>query len=472
MNPTPRTSTLRRLIPLVAVSAAFALSAFPTLAQTQTQPQPATKPSIEINLSPEDAKSILLEASKTSSTFTPAADAPFLPAKDAFPPTISPVAAPGRSGIIHEILPPEGSKVLRFRSARLGYDPDQDPSADRALTDILGPDWKTTHRPDFEGRGSMHFRFDFSEPGQPAKRDDRAAFYFQYTSARAAANLPAHTPANQPAPVRIERTWFAFYDPSPSATPTTPRPLVLFIPGVFGTPEPICNTLIARLRKEGYPVLRMLAHPSRFTQSELYAIDPENIDETVRLAAAEISLRAAECAQSSRDALAYVESRRPALAGTSVIGIGFSGGAMVMPTVLALQPERFSAAVMVGGGADWWLIQSRSNYAGWIDALRVAWTNPPTEAQERQADAAYLNAAPLDAYHTAAVLKNSRTLIIQGDADLAVPSNLGDLLWERAGRPERWLDHSSHESLFLGLPLQFDRLMQWLASPAPDVPAR
>jgi pimeloyl-ACP methyl ester carboxylesterase len=216
----------------------------------------------------------------------------------------------------------------------------------------------------------------------------------------------------------------------------------------------------------------MLAHPARFTQTDLYAIDPENIDQTVRLAAAEISLRAAECAQSTRDALAYVESRRPALAGTNVIGIGFSGGAMVMPTVLALQPERFSAAVLVGGGADWWLIQSRSNYADMIDALRIAWTKPPTEAQERQADAAYINAAPLDAYHTASLLRNTRTLLIQGDADLAVPSNLGDLLWERAGRPERWLDHSSHESLFLGLPLQFDRLMQWLASPVPDVPAR
>jgi pimeloyl-ACP methyl ester carboxylesterase len=251
-----------------------------------------------------------------------------------------------------------------------------------------------------------------------------------------------------------------------------PCPLVLLIPGVFGTPEPICNTLIARLRKEGYPILRMLAHPARFTQTDLYAIDPENIDQTVRLAAAEISLRAAECAQSTRDALAYVESRRPALAGTNVIGIGFSGGAMVMPTVLALQPERFSAAVLVGGGADWWLIQSRSNYADMIDALRIAWTKPPTEAQERQADAAYINAAPLDAYHTASLLRNTRTLLIQGDADLAVPSNLGDLLWERAGRPERWLDHSSHESLFLGLPLQFDRLMQWLASPVPDVPAR
>ena len=75
----------------------------------------------------------------------------------------------------------------------------------------------------------------------------------------------------------------------------------------------------------------------------------------------------------------------------------------------------------------------------------------------------YLKNAPLDSYHTAAALKGKPVLLIQGTTDLAVPSPLGDLLWERLGKPERWLqDGQGHEVLFMLLPQEFDKMMDWL----------
>ena len=54
-------------------------------------------------------------------------------------------------------------------------------------------------------------------------------------------------------------------------------------------------------------------------------------------------------------------------------------------------------------------------------------------------------------------------LLIQGTSDLAVPSPLGDLLWERMGKPERWLmEEAGHEVLFMMLPQKFGKMMEWL----------
>lgn len=444
--------------------------AIAALAVCRAHAQQASPPATPTPAPPEVSAPGSITLKPTSQSFLPPVDAPFLKINE-WPRTIAPaVLGAGPYGVIEDVEPPPGAKVVRWSAGRSAGPLPQRTHQGVPYEKLLGDNWEAAFSPQLESRGALLFRFEFSEPGQPARREDRAAFYFQYTSARP---TPEHAPAGAPMPVRIERTWFAFYDPMKNEAEGAPeRPLVLFIPGIFGTPEPICNALVNRLRLDGYPVLRMLAHPSRFTQSEWYIVNPASPEPGVADAAREIMLRAVECAQSVHDAVAHVGARRPELADAKIIAIGFSGGAMVMPAVIALQPERFSHAVLVGGGADWWLIQSRSNYADWIDALRVGWTGSPTEEIERRADEIYLGLNPLDGYHTASELKNVRTLMIQGNADLAVPSNLGDLLWERAGRPERWLDSHSHESLFLSLPLQFDRLMTWLAQDAPEGPGK
>ena len=102
---------------------------------------------------------------------------------------------------------------------------------------------------------------------------------------------------------------------------------------------------------------------------------------------------------------------------------------MTLPTVVAREPDRYAAGIMVGGGADFWLMNHRSNYKNWIDAARENWVGPPpTPEQLAQLDELYLRKSPLDSYYTAAALKGKPTLMIQGTTDFAVPSPyLGDL---------------------------------------------
>jgi fermentation-respiration switch protein FrsA (DUF1100 family) len=83
---------------------------------------------------------------------------------------------------------------------------------------------------------------------------------------------------------------------------------------------------------------------------------------------------------------------------------------------------------------------------------------------ERRVDAAYLAAAPLDGYHTAKVLRDKPVLMLHGALDRAVPAVLGDLLWERLGRPERESMQVGHEMLFLSVAEKLTEISAWLTA--------
>jgi fermentation-respiration switch protein FrsA (DUF1100 family) len=122
---------------------------------------------------------------------------------------------------------------------------------------------------------------------------------------------------------------------------------------------------------------------------------------------------------------------------------------------------------MIGGGADFWLMITHSNYAKWIDAFRVTWTGRERSAEDvAGADGAYLALTPLDSFHTAAALKGKPVLMIVGDYDRAVPTQLGKLLWDRIGekdpRSEYWTRPVGHELLFVALPRDFDAIGAWI----------
>lgn len=59
----------------------------------------------------------------------------------------------------------------------------------------------------------------------------------------------------------------------------------------------------------------------------------------------------------------------------------------------------------------------------------MEWKSEPNLDQEHRVAEAYLRHAPLDAFHTAAALHGTPTLVIQANADSAVASVLGDVLW-------------------------------------------
>lgn len=267
--------------------------------------------------------------------------------------------------------------------------------------------------------------------------------------------------------IQVQHAWFSVYEPlNEKDADLKPHGVVLFCPGLFGTPEGSVERLILSLRKRGWDVLRMHAQPSRFTEQATFKVHPDgDIAGTAEMIAGEFDSRAAECAYAVQGAFHHLETRRPELRDLPRVAVGFSGGAMTMPTVVARDPERYGVIVMVGGGSHFLLMSDKSSYSAFVNAIQVAWIGrEPTLEEKTTLHNAYLSLAKFDSFHTAAALRSKRVLMIQATGDLAVPSPLGDVLWQRAGKPERWLKTGGHEALFINLTKDFGPMLDWIDS--------
>lgn len=269
--------------------------------------------------------------------------------------------------------------------------------------------------------------------------------------------------------VRVERTWFAVYEPLRATGPDgRPLAVAVIMPGLLGTPEPVIELAVSSLRRRGYAVVRMLCQPSRFLEKvKIDAGEGEDRERAAERIASLMDERVAGCARAVRAMMTRVEADHQGWADLPCAMIGMSGGAMTLPGVVALEPERYDAAVLIAGGANLLAISIESNYAGMIDAFQLVWPGvEPGDAPKGDGWAAfnraYLKRAALDSYHTAATLKGKPVLIIHGGADRAVPAYLGDLLWERLGKPERWASGATHEIVFAMLPSSMPQLQDWL----------
>jgi predicted esterase len=368
-------------------------------------------------------------------------------ARDPWPARLAPASNPGAKGVIHPL--PDAAAVLGFRSSIRAPTPDDLADA-RAL---LGDGIDSAR---FEGPGSFIYRI--GRPDQPADPDRKPTphpEYFVFVSA---------------SPERVlQRTWFAFSLPSSDH----PRGTALLMPGLFGTPPATLDLVTRRLRAQGWAVLRMMSQPSRFTARAVFDINTADPGPGLKNVAAEFDDRTAECAFAVEAAFAHLAQTHPDLAALPRIAVGMSGGAMTLPTVVAREPARYAAAVLIAGGCDFFTMALESNYQYLVNAFTFHWTPAEPPDDQRPALAReYLEASALDSYHTVAALKGKPILMIHGSFDMAVPAHLGDLLWERLEKPERWVKKAGHEEVFMKLPGDLDRLMQWIAdhTPAPTEP--
>jgi predicted esterase len=276
--------------------------------------------------------------------------------------------------------------------------------------------------------------------------------------------------------VRMERTWFAVYAPRTGGGGNEGRGVVVLVPGLFGTPRSVVDGMVAALTRRGWTVLRMMAHPSRFTERREFTVrsgDAAEVERAGRELAEELTDRAAECAYAVHAAVLYLRQHKPELIRGPRVYMGFSAGAMVAPTVIALRPEDWSGAVLVGGGVDYLRTALESSYTGWVRAVSVRFEGSAATPAARQAlEEAYARHARLDSARLAPLLKGMPVLLIDAAGDTAVPSALATRLWELAGRPERWTSPGGHEWLFMFLPSRFERLLEWLEEsvPAPNAP--
>jgi alpha-beta hydrolase superfamily lysophospholipase len=166
-------------------------------------------------------------------------------------------------------------------------------------------------------------------------------------------------------------------------------------------------------------------------------------------------------AYSVEAALGHVKRARPALAGLPVVLVGCSFGAIVSPTAAArVDPD---AMVLVGGGSDGlrtlvWAAEEVFDGPGlFVDGEGRGVTRAMAEA----AVGAYLEGFPFDSYNVAPALAGTPTLLLHGASDGIVDSRFGDLLWERLGRPERWVGNYGHSLLFYLLPDSAAEIAAW-----------
>jgi hypothetical protein len=278
-----------------------------------------------------------------------------------------------------------------------------------------------------------------------------------------------------------DSTSFLAYAPR-TLEPANAKGTVLIMPGLLGTPEGPLLSLARVLQAEGFVVLQMVAQPARFIEQTPMLIREDNPTASIAEIASVLDERSAECAYSVASAFAQLEALVPSLAHKPRAAIGFSGGAITLPTVVALEPTRYRAAVLVGGGTNFFHMIDTSNYTSFLGGAGPTWPSPKAAETSTTSDdlkqtlasslAAlklrtyrdFLQHASLDAFHTADALRTIPTLSIYGTVDEAVPSPLADQLWHRLGRKDRETYPVGHELLFAQLPQRNKAITTWLTT--------
>lgn len=309
-----------------------------------------------------------------------------------------------------------------------------------------------------EEPGSFIYRLPPFDPENIPRRDrNTAALTFRFASLRPV----QRDERGMVLTAAIDRTWFQFYEPRGRPA----RGAVLLMPGMVATPPGTLSGITQLLLDDGWAVLRMLSQPARFNQNVVFNIDPQQAPEAQIEPMADLAnQRAAEVAYAAQAAWAHLEHTRPDYAPLPKAVIGFSAGAITIPTTLAREPDRYKAAVLVGGGAEFFLTVEHCEFKP-VTGVEIIWRGgrPSREVYERFSRA-YLSRACLDPFHTAALARHVPSFVLMGGADQAVPSPLGDLLWERLGKPRRVrLDDANHLGLFLALPAHYGDIAEFLA---------
>ncbi|MBO6512763.1 MAG: hypothetical protein JJ974_02210 [Phycisphaerales bacterium] len=366
--------------------------------------------------------------------------------------------------LVHPISELRKAHLSRFHTLRTGETEYADMSL---LAQGLQIDRPYQFKP--EGPGSYVFvhrpPVNESEPDQDSKSDsnDEPDLAFKFISAQIAGLSKTGDELQEQ--LELERTWFTYRKPTKDRKPIG---TILLMPGMFGTPEGVIDGMERYFRSQRWSVLRMLSHPSRFTQRQQYAV-PEGSDAAV---ASEIAsyfdTRAAEAAYAASSALRYVHEQFPDQESKPVVLLGMSGGAMILPTVYMYDPDLYDAGILIAGGGNFLEINVRSNYAAWIDAIDLDADPSDLEVQKlekprlKALTQMYLDRSKLDSLHTAASMHDVPVLMLHASADKAVPASTGDALYEALGSPERWVYPVGHELIFAGLPLQTAKIEKWM----------
>ncbi|MEM7264162.1 MAG: hypothetical protein AAF488_19410 [Planctomycetota bacterium] len=189
---------------------------------------------------------------------------------------------------------------------------------------------------------------------------------------------------------------------------------------------------------------------------------PEQLAEVAQGIASEFDSRSADAAYGVESILDFFAERHPAYVKGDIFVVGFSAGSLTAPVIGARLGDRIRALVLVGSGAHFVNLSRHSTFGG--RPLKITWWGDVTDEDKERLDDLYLEASRLDSYHAATHWQNRPALVINARWDDIVPSANGEILWERLGKPDRYLTPFGHFWLFWRLPAFTDTIIEWMES--------
>lgn len=238
------------------------------------------------------------------------------------------------------------------------------------------------------------------------------------------------------------------------------RGIILHLQGL-GTLE-YEQPILDELTKRGWTLVRIVSPGVWWYESKPIRIASRGEIEPVGERIARIiDDMVAEPAYAAEAVLEYLQKTRPRIKQTPLVVLGCSAGALTTPTVVARIQDQVTAAVMIGGGANLFMLSQRSDLTD--GGIRVAWGDDIGNATDRERlTDAYLRSSRLDPYHTARTMVDKPVLLVQAALDSTVQASGGDLLWERLEHPDRWVFGGGHRLLFWRLGDQAGAIADWI----------
>ena len=161
-----------------------------------------------------------------------------------------------------------------------------------------------------------------------------------------------------------------------------------------------------------------------------------------------------------------MEQQLPSLQSAPLVLIGISAGALNTPAVYHELYEEVDAVVLVAGGANMFDIVQDGAFTNW--KFTDSDGNKFSRQQLQTMNDEYLGTPSRDPFFLAPELPHDKTLIIHAKWDAVVPAKNGEILWERAGKPERWMFPSGHLGLFMTFDWHTADITTWLDSKLND----
>ena len=155
----------------------------------------------------------------------------------------------------------------------------------------------------------------------------------------------------------------------------------------------------------------------------------------------------------------HIEQQLPQLTSLPLILVGISAGALNTPAVYHEIKNNVDAVVLIAGGANMFDIVQKGAFTKW--KFTHDFVIPFTEDELHEIERNYLNTPSRDPYYLAPELPRN-TLLVHAKWDEVVPAENGDLLWQRAGKPERWIYPSGHLGLFATFGWHANDIVEWI----------